>query len=78
MDDLFEYGFTKRDRPLRERVPDRISALNDTEQHDGNRCHQEDVNEASERVGRDDAEQPQDEEDDESVESISFLIVSKE
>jgi len=65
MDDLFEYGFTKRDRPLRERlVPDRISALNDTEQHDGNRCHQEDVNEASERVGRDDAEQSQDDEED--------------
>ncbi len=42
----------------------RISALNDPDQHDDNRHHQEDVDEASERVGRDDPEQPQDEQDD--------------
>jgi hypothetical protein len=51
---------------FRRRLPsERISALNDPEQHDDNRDDQEDVDEASERVGRDDAGQPQDDEDDE-------------
>ena len=60
-----EHELTTRDRPLRRRLPlERMSALNDPEQHDGNRDHQEDVDEASERVGRDEPEQPQDEEDD--------------
>jgi hypothetical protein len=44
--------------------PDRISTLNDPEQHDDNGDRQEDVDETSKRVGRDDPEQPQDEEDD--------------
>lgn len=44
---------------------ERIPALDDPEQHNHNRDHQEDVDEASERVGRDDPEQPQHEEDDE-------------
>ena len=56
---------TDVNRSLRRRLPqERISALNNAEQHDDNRDHQEDVDEASERVGRDDPEQPQDEEDD--------------
>ena len=55
-----------RDRPLRRGLPpERSSALNDAEQHGDNRHHHEDVDEASERVGRDDPEQPQDDEDDE-------------
>ena len=49
---------------MRRLSPERIAALNDTEQYDDNRYHQEDVDEASERIGRDDPEQPQDEEDD--------------
>ena len=44
--------------------PERISALDDAEQHDDDRHYHEDVDEASERIGGDNPEQPQDEEDD--------------
>ena len=42
-----------------------IAALNDPYEYNGNRNQQEDVNQASEREGCADAEQPQDDEDDE-------------
>ena len=55
----------RRDRrdPVRLAV-ERISALNDAEQHDDDRDDKEDVDEAAERIGRGDAEQPQHEKHD--------------
>ena len=44
---------------LCESTPDRIATLNDPNEHDDNRQHKEDVHEASERVGRGDPEQPE-------------------
>jgi hypothetical protein len=42
---------------------ERTSALNDSEKHDDNGHHEENVDEAPERVRRDDSEEPQDEEE---------------
>jgi hypothetical protein len=42
-----------------------MAALNDPKEHNGNRNHQQDVNQTSQREGCADAEQPHDDEDDE-------------
>src|SRR5438046_6097707 len=59
--------------------PEWISALNDVEQHDDDCKHDEDVDEASHRVGRDHSKRPQHEQDDnESREHGGFLSVRKD
>ena len=64
MANLCEYGMKNGSSVPTRLSSERIAALNDADQHDDNRHGQEDVNEASERVRRDDPEQPQDEKDD--------------
>ena len=58
------------------RLPERTPALNDPEQHDDDGDHQEDVDQASERVGRHDPEQPQDEEDDDAF-GVSNIVPTR-
>jgi hypothetical protein len=59
-------SFDECDLRLRGRLSvDQIPSLNDAEQHDDNRYYEEEVDETSERVGRDEPDEPQSEEDDE-------------
>jgi hypothetical protein len=55
---------------------DQVPSVNDAEQHDDDRDHQEEVDETSERVGRDESEQPQGEEDDEDCWNHDDLLIS--
>src|ERR1051325_6926987 len=50
--------------PFSTLAPQRVAALDDAKQHRDDRDHKQDMNQAAERIGRGETEQPEDDEDD--------------